>query len=231
MQKTAKLERAEKAASSQGIYSKSQVKIILAAEKLFAQFSLDGVSLREIAVAADQRNHYAVQYHFGSREGLIRAVFSHRMIEMEGQRGAMLAAAERDGLLGDARALIEMVFLPQLSLQGADSIHSYANFLCQFLLRQNTREFGDFGVPLPPNLSQVMALLRVRLAYLPTAAAQRRLIGVCFVFLNILVAYGENGEDRERDESFAAALEDTLAQIETALCLPLAGTPAVNPRA
>jgi AcrR family transcriptional regulator len=57
-------------------FSESQIKIILAAEKLFAQTSIDSASLREIAVKAHLRNHFAVQYHFGSREALVHAVFS-----------------------------------------------------------------------------------------------------------------------------------------------------------
>ena len=43
-------------------------RIIVAAERLIAERGID-VPLRDIAVAADQRNNSAVQYHFGSRDG------------------------------------------------------------------------------------------------------------------------------------------------------------------
>ena len=46
------------------------------------------VPLRDVAAAAGQRNNSAVQYHFGSREGLVAAVVAH--VEAA-QRAAMTA--------------------------------------------------------------------------------------------------------------------------------------------
>jgi len=210
-------------ASKSGVFSKTQIQIILAAEKLFAKTGIDSVSLREIAAKAHQRNNFAVQYHFGSRENLVRAVFGHRMQQMEDQRGRMLVEAERAGTLHNIRTLLEMVYLPQLGLLDADGAHSYANFLCQYLLRQRSEEFGDFGTRLPMHLDKILRLLRIRLGYLPTAAAQRRLISASLVFLNILMVYGETEDGAVRAESFETALSDTMLQIELAICAPLPG--------
>jgi AcrR family transcriptional regulator len=52
--------------------------MILAAEQPFAENGVDGVSLREIAVAAGQRNNSAAQYHFGTKQGLVEAVFDYQ---------------------------------------------------------------------------------------------------------------------------------------------------------
>jgi len=54
-------------------------RIILAAEKLFAQFGIGNVSLRDIAAAAGQKNKIAVQYHFGDRENLLRQIVAYRI--------------------------------------------------------------------------------------------------------------------------------------------------------
>jgi AcrR family transcriptional regulator len=203
-------------------FSKAQEQIILVAERLFAEGSIESVSLREIAAKAGMRNHFAVQYHFGSREDLVRSVFRYRMLQMEERRGRMLSVAEGTGTLHEIRTLLEIVFLPQLDVLDSDGNHSYASFLCQYLLRERFQRFGDFGTPLPVNLARVMGLLRIRLGYLPAAAAQRRLIGACLVFLNILVTYRAS-IDRETDgeESFEDALGDTLLQIEAAISAPL----------
>ena len=204
------------------VFSQTQIQIILAAERLFAKTGIDSVSLREIAAKAHQRNNFAVQYHFGSRENLVRAVFRHRMQQMEEQRGRMLVEAERNGSLHQIRTLLDMVYLPQLRLLDVDGNHSYANFLCQYLLRQRSQEFGDFGTQLPPHLDQILKLLRIRLGHLPTAAAQRRLVSASLVFLNILMVYGEKAVSGESTaESFDAALSDTMSQIELAICSPL----------
>lgn len=200
-----------------------RTKLILAAEKLFARGGIEGVSLREIAAAAGQGNHHAVQYHFRSREGLVQAVFDYRMWQMEDRRGEMLKAAKSAGKLDDARTIMEVIFLPQLDLPGQHGNHSYANFLCQYLLRTETTEFADFGSELPPNIDRALRLLRERLAFLPDRIAQRRLITACFMFLNMLTAYSDDRARTPDDESFEDAVNDTLGQIVLATCMPLEG--------
>lgn len=197
-----------------------KTRLILAGERLFAQNGIQGASMREIASQAGQGNHAAVQYHFGSREGLVRAIFDFRMEQMEEARGAMLRDAEAAGRLKDARTILEIVLLPQLDLQDADGNHSYASFLSQYLLQSRSPEFGDFSGSEPPNLTRALHLLRERVDYLPPYVAQRRLISVSLMFLNILVRH--HGTDGELyGETFEEALEDTMEQIVTVMCLPL----------
>ena len=196
-------------------------RMILVGEVLFAEHGINGASMREIASKAGQKNHYAVQYHFGSREGLVRAIFEYRMEQMEAARRAMLAAATDRGLLMDARALLDIVMIPQLDLEDADGNHSYASFLSQYLLRSRSTQFGDFGSESPHHLARALDLLRQRLAYLPTPVAQRRLVNACLMFLNILVSHRGTGVAEDLEESFDLALEDTMEMIVTSICMPL----------
>lgn len=198
----------------------SKVRIILAAEALFAAGGIDGVSMREIAVKAGQGNHFAVQYHFGTREALVQAIFMHRMQQMEETRARMLAEAEAKGALGDMRTLLEIIYLPQLELKDQGGPHSYANFLFQYLQRIRWSAFGDFGGELPPHIARTLALLREQIAFLPTAAAQRRHMTANFMFLNILVTHDLPAADDNGGESLAAAIDDTLDQIVAALSIP-----------
>jgi AcrR family transcriptional regulator len=199
--------------------SDSKHRIILAAEALFAKYGIEGASLREISARAGQSNNSAVQYHFGSRDGLVQAVFEHRMFQMEARRGEMLAAARARGTLDDIRTLFEILFLPQLDLHDLDGNHSYAHFLCQFLLRSRSTVFGDFGGPMPPNLKDVLEGIAQRVSHIPPEAAQRRLVTVCFMFLNILVIHGQGVGNTER---FDEALEDTLNQMVEAFLAKMA---------
>ena len=64
--------------------------LVATAEQLFAERGLEGVSLREINAAAGQRNSSALQYHFGDRGGLIRAVLAKHQPEVESRRHALL---------------------------------------------------------------------------------------------------------------------------------------------
>jgi AcrR family transcriptional regulator len=196
-------------------------RMILIGEVVFADNGIAGASMREIASKAGQRNHYAVQYHFGSREGLVKAIFDYRMQQMEPAREAMLARAENDGLLTDARTLLDIVMLPQLDLEDAEGNHSYASFLSQYLLRSRSTLFGDFGSESPPFLQRTLDLLRDRLAYLPTPVAQRRLVNGCLMFLNMLVTHRGTGAGDDIGERFEHALEDTMEMIVTSICMPL----------
>ena len=68
-----------------------------AALRLFAERGIDGVTVRQIAEAAGQKNHAAVGYHFGSKDELVRAVIVHGARLIDDLRCAMLDAAEAAG--------------------------------------------------------------------------------------------------------------------------------------
>ena len=199
----------------------SRTKMLLAGEALFANEGIDGVSLRRIAAKAGQGNHHAVQYHFGSREGLVQAVFDYRMEQMDRHRLEMLKEAEAAGKLHDRRTIADVIFLPQLAVISDLRDFSYANFLCQYLLRNSDAQFGRFGGNLPAGLERVLGLLRAELAFLSDGAAQRRLITACFMFLNLLAVYTRDLESGRASEDFDEALEDSMRQIVAALFLPV----------
>ena len=212
------IETADRSDAATGPNS-SKHALILAGETVFARDGIDNASLREIATMAGQRNHNAVQYHFGSREGLMQAVFEYRMMQMEHRRGQMLAEAEAAECEIGIRRIVEIVFLPQLELIDDQGDHSYAAFLSEYLMRYRGEQFGDFGAQLPANLDATLRLLRNALGPLNETTAQRRLITACFMFLNILVSYTRRAVD-QTEESLAEAVEDTITQIVAALTAP-----------
>ena len=73
------------------------LKIILAAERLFGDKGIDAVSLRQINIAAGQKNSSATHYHFGNKETLINAIYDYRMASVNRRRLALLEAADLDG--------------------------------------------------------------------------------------------------------------------------------------
>ena len=206
----------------------SRTKMILVGEALFAQEGIDGVSLRQVAAKAGQKNHHAVQYHFNSREGLVQAIFDYRMEQMDRHRLDMLQAADKEGLLENPRTIADIIFVPQLGVISELGDFSYANFLCQYLLRNSDAEFGRFGGNLPEGLTRVLGLLRSKLDFLSDGAAQRRLITACFMFLNLLAVYTRDLESGRANEAFSDALEDTMRQIVAALFLPISGDQAAG---
>ena len=86
----------------------TRIRLTETAEELFAERGLQAVSLRDVCAAAGQRNHSAAQYHFGSRLGLVVAVFEHRMHAVNDRRHALLDVAAD----GDVEALVDAVVRP-----------------------------------------------------------------------------------------------------------------------
>lgn len=68
-------------------------RIMEVAEELFAHRSFAAVSMREITTEA-KVGLAAVNYHFGSKEGLFKAVFLRRARDLNRERAQMLEAAE-----------------------------------------------------------------------------------------------------------------------------------------
>ncbi|WP_227981302.1 TetR/AcrR family transcriptional regulator [Nocardia spumae] len=106
----------------------SRERLLLAAEQLYAERG-PGVSLRDIAVAAGQRNNSAVNYYFGSRDGLVEFVVDRRTTAMEDKRTLLLAAAT--GTDPDLPALVRILVEPMLTVPYEQGSTHYARFLEQ----------------------------------------------------------------------------------------------------
>ncbi len=88
-------------------------KILDTAERLFAERGLEATSIRDITVAAEV-NLGAINYHFGTKQKLIEAVFNLRIEPLNQRRLAMLDEAERKsrGKPPAVEALLEAMIRP-----------------------------------------------------------------------------------------------------------------------
>lgn len=89
----------------------TRTRILDAAEDLFVAHGLETTTLRMITAAA-QANLAAVNYHFGSKEALIEAVFRRRLTWLNEQRLAALDVfeAEAKGAPLKPRQIVEAYF-------------------------------------------------------------------------------------------------------------------------
>ena len=110
--------------------SASARRIVEVAERLFALHGIDGVSLRQIAAAAGTANNSAVNYHFGSKEGLIAAIFQYRLPQLTSERKMLAARSDPD----DLRSRFEAYYLPVLHIAEATDNH-YVSFVEQLQRR------------------------------------------------------------------------------------------------
>ena len=68
--------------------------IVAAAAELFARHGVDAVSLGQIGRAAGQKNNSAVQYHFGDRRSILRAILDDHVPGIDARRVQLLDATK-----------------------------------------------------------------------------------------------------------------------------------------
>ncbi|MER6030992.1 TetR family transcriptional regulator [Streptomyces sp. NPDC001851] len=109
--------------------------LIRAAEQLFAAKGVDGASLNEIKRAAGQRNAMALQYHFGDRAGLLRAVLDKHLPAVDARREALLQQYEDSGA-DDLRSLAAALVLPAAAkLADPDGGREFLQIVAELLNR------------------------------------------------------------------------------------------------
>lgn len=94
--------------------ARTRTRIIDRAEALFAEHGIAGVSMRQIGRAAGQKNVAAVQYHFGTKEELIRAIFAVRMGPFDERRIEYLRQVKHEGGEEDLRAIVAAMARPMV---------------------------------------------------------------------------------------------------------------------
>jgi len=103
----------------------------LVARRLFAERGVDGVTVREIAEAAGQKNHAAVGYYFGSKENLVRELVVDGAALIDERRNAMLDRIEADGGPRTVAEVVEALVWPSVGIaeQGVHAEDTYTRFI------------------------------------------------------------------------------------------------------
>ena len=94
--------------------------ILDAAELLFSENGVEGVSLRELTREAGV-NLASVHYHFGSKEGVAQAAFCRRARPINAERLALLDEIERDGD-PDVEGILTALYAPAIR-QAQSPVH------------------------------------------------------------------------------------------------------------
>ncbi len=87
-------------------------RILDAAERLYGDRGVEAVSLREIRVAAGQRNTSALQFHFGDRKGLLLALAQRHLPRIDAIQRMLYDEAAGAGRLHDPASMVEVMIRP-----------------------------------------------------------------------------------------------------------------------
>ena len=210
----------------------TKLKLLLAAERLFALQGIDAVSLRQITLAAGQRNESALHYHFGSREALIEAVFALRMSAIDARRNAMLDRFEAEGTADDLRALVAAIVWPlSTPIRDGAGPNYYNRFLAQAQqsptvdIDRLVRGKYDSGI------QRILALLARLLDGLPERLFRQRVVSVVASLVygiadieQVMAQRREQGREFDVDR----AIENLIDMAAAALAAPV--SPATRAR-
>jgi AcrR family transcriptional regulator len=206
--------------------SSAELRLVLTAERLFSERSFDSVSMREIAVAAQNGNNNAVQYYFGNKDKLLQEIFRYRVSEMNAARQAMLEHAEAANLLSDAHTLFAIVCLPHIDLVDERRKHPYARLLIHYMMKERAagvRHVTDEASDISIALRRTLELIRARIAYVPPLLGDSR-INLCTVmFLAMLVRVDNTPSNAMSADIFSTVVRDTLEIAVAALVAPHRG--------
>jgi AcrR family transcriptional regulator len=152
-------------------------RLLEAAEKLFAERGIEGVSLREINSAAEQRNNVALQYHFENREGLLCAIADKHSPRIEARQNELLAQAVAAGQGTDLRPMVEVLWRPAAEYIGnGPSARAWLRIAAELATRPQTAR-GDISDSASTRAwkAGTAILDHVRAAGLPIELARQRI--------------------------------------------------------
>jgi AcrR family transcriptional regulator len=127
--------------------SSGRTALIEAAERLVAERGIHAVSVREVVLAAEQRNNSAVTYHFGSRQGMLDAVWALRSGPINVRRMHLLAEARERAMPPRLSDLVRAYVVPLIEEIDARTPSYWARFNEQWLIavRLEFLEPDEFG--------------------------------------------------------------------------------------
>lgn len=146
-------------------------KVILdATEELIAKHGVRAVSIRDIAHAA-RVNLAAINYHFGSKDGLLRAVLERRISSAFTRRMAALEAIEQAGRPVTAEALMEAYLGPYVACDAKTKRRHerVARMMSHFFFEEEAMIGAVAKTRIEPFLVRFTSLLKKMLPSVPEA--------------------------------------------------------------
>lgn len=101
----------------------------IAARTLFAERGVDGVTIREIALAASQKIHGSVGYHFGSKDALVCEIVLDGAILIDQRRNYWLDSLEAACGPRTVREVVDVVICAGVDMAEDSRKNGYNRFI------------------------------------------------------------------------------------------------------
>jgi AcrR family transcriptional regulator len=194
----------------------TRLALMRAAEQLFSQQGVDRVSLREIAIAAGQRNVSAATYHFGSKRELIEAILERHSLPVQDSWAPALAQ-DPEHRLG-LHELLELLVRPMVAkIDDPDGGRCYLELSAELVA---SRSFPMMGMrvattPGTQEMAKRIAEHGAEVAPMIRVIRSTRLASVLFGSIGDYLRLINNGVEIPR-EQFVSDLVNALAGLARA---------------
>ncbi|MER6997729.1 helix-turn-helix domain-containing protein [Streptomyces sp. NPDC000410] len=165
--------------------------LLSTAQRMFAERGIDAVSLREIGAAAGQRNKTAAQYHFGSKDQLVRAIFERHTECVNRRRLELLAALDADDSGRDLHRLVTALVQP-LAEKAVEPGSCYLRFMVQVSLTKWVRTLPLTDQRLMESMESTLARIAQQLDRLPPFVLRARLGMAMTLVIRTLAEYEDS---------------------------------------
>jgi AcrR family transcriptional regulator len=184
--------------------------------QLFAQRGVDGVTVRQIAEAAGQKNHAAVTYYFGSKEALVREVIVDGARAIDERRNRWLDEAERAGGPHSVLEVIEGLVRTSVSPHPPSGDECYNRFIVVLGIANRSLLEDALGGRWTTGYQRALVHIRRLLHDVPVPEVNRRLLFMGAAIGGILAAREGELADTSRPHPTWGA-DATLSSAATAV--------------
>jgi AcrR family transcriptional regulator len=175
----------------------TRAQILNAAERLFAKNGIAATSNTQVLERSKQRNQSALHYHFGSRTGLVDAIFDRHLDRIEAARWDVLTdldAADSVTTTDVVRALVE----PVAECLRTTSGRNYLQLVPEVMRGHNIVARSVKG---RPAMREVVARLDAQLGHLSPPLRSERIACSLVVLTDVLAARARQHRVRSKAKS------------------------------
>ncbi len=203
--------------------AQTRERFIHTAQQLFAERGVDAVSLNEITVAAGQKNRNALQYHFGSRHGLVQAILDYHADDVARLREQYQHRTDLTAWTPAEAAARVLVMPLGLYLQQNPEAHYYVRIQSQLAALNSPQTNPGAESPLSfRKVPGLETLLAQAMSHLSPGEQRRRLflvVSINFHSMADICRAFDDSKSRER----SAMLDQLVCAISALLESPARG--------
>lgn len=196
--------------------ARTRDKLISAALELYGNSSIDAVSLREISVAAGQKNPNALQYHFKDRDGLLQAIIVRHSSPIADRRQSYIQRA-LSGEWPAGEAAARCLVMPIIDYVEADPGGiNFVKVVSQIAaIYQNGGNVDDEAGIRFPEARPLADVFEMALSAMPPREAQRRIYLIVTITFHTIADIYRAGAQQPP----ASPIANRKPMVEQLICL------------